>query len=74
MKAAQEQARQADGQIQLRQDNIDKQKRDLATATERARMHSYLAHEASAELTWLEELEKRLADTAAIAAAVDIDQ
>jgi uncharacterized protein YlxW (UPF0749 family) len=71
---AQKQARRADGQFQLMQDNIDKQKRDLATATERARMHSYLAHEASAELTWLEVLEERLADTAALVAAVDIDR
>jgi hypothetical protein len=74
MKVAQKQARRADGQFQLMQDNIDKQKRDLATATERARMHSYLAHEASAELTWLEVLEERLADTAALVAAVDIDR
>jgi hypothetical protein len=32
--------RQADGQIQFIQDSIEKQKHDLATATERARMHS----------------------------------
>ena len=74
MKAAQKEARHDNGQIQLIQDNIDKQKRDLVTATERARMHSYLAHEASAELTWLEVLEERLADTTALAAAVDIDR
>ena len=74
MKAAQKEAQRDNGQIQLIQDNIDKQKRDLATAKERARMHSYLAHEASAELTWLEALEERLADTTALAAAVDIDR
>jgi len=74
MKAAQKEARRDNGQIQLIQDNIDKQKRDLATATERARMHSYLAHQASAELTWLEALEVRLADTKALASAVDIDR
>jgi hypothetical protein len=74
MKVAQKQARQDDAQFQLIQDNIDKQKRDLTTATERARMHSYLAHEASAELTWLEVLEKRLADTTALSAAINIDQ
>jgi len=33
-----------------------------------------LAHEASAELTWLEVLEERLANTTALAAAVDIDR
>ena len=74
MKAAQKEARHDSGQIQLIQDNIDKQRRDFATATERARMHSYLAHEASAELTWLEVLEERLANTTALAAAVDIDR
>jgi hypothetical protein len=74
MKAAQKEARHDNGQIQLIQDNLDKQKRDLATATERARMHSYLAHEASAELTWLEVLKERLADTTALTAAVNIDR
>lgn len=74
MKAAQNQARQDEGQIKLIQDNIAKQKRDLVMAKERARMHSYLAQEASAELTWLEVLEERLADTTALAAAVDIDR
>lgn len=74
MMAAQKQARRDDGQIKLIQDNIDKQKRDLVTAKERARMHSYLAQEASAELKWLEVLEKRLADRTALAAAVDIDR
>jgi chromosome segregation ATPase len=65
--------RQADGRIRFIQDNIEKQKHDLATATERDRMHSYLAYEASAELTWLEVLEARLRDTTALAAAVSID-
>jgi len=74
MKAERKEARHDNEQIQLIQDNIDKQKRDLVTATERARMHSYLAHEASAELTWLEVLEERLADSKALASAVDIDR
>jgi hypothetical protein len=53
--------------------NIEKLKQDLATATERARMHAYLASESSAELTWLRHLEQRLTDRTAVTAAISID-
>lgn len=74
MNVALKQIHQDDGQIKLIQDNIDKQKHDLVTAQERARMHSYLAREASDKLAWLKALEDRLADTRALAAAVNVDR
>jgi hypothetical protein len=61
---------QVDVQIRSIQDNIEKLKHDLVTATERSRMHSYLAHEASTELTWVKVLEQRLTDQTSLGTAI----
>jgi predicted RNase H-like nuclease (RuvC/YqgF family) len=63
--------RQVDGQIRSIQDSMEKLKHDLVTARERARMHSYLAREASAELTWVKVLEQRLTDQPSLATAIN---
>ena len=64
---------QINGQIQSIQVEIENQQHDFATATERARMHTYLAREASAELTWLKFLAQRLTDPTAVAGSIDIN-
>jgi hypothetical protein len=64
---------QINGQIQSIQVEIENQQHDFVTATERARMHTYLAREALAELTWLKFLAQRLADPTAVADSIDID-
>lgn len=65
--------RQLEGDVLSIQANIKKQNQDLATATERAKMHVYLSSEASEELTWLKFLAQRLTDPRAVAAAISID-
>ena len=52
----------------------EKLKNDLVTARERARMHSYLAREASAELTWIKFLEQRLTDQPSLATAINSER
>jgi hypothetical protein len=53
---------------------MEKLKNDLVTARERARMHSYLAREASAELTWIKFLERRLTDQPSLATAINSER
>jgi hypothetical protein len=52
------------------QQEIDKQQRDLLTATDRSRMHAYLERESAAELMWLNSLKQHLADPSAIDKAI----
>jgi hypothetical protein len=54
--------------------SMEKLKHDLVTARERARMHSYLAREASAELTWIKFLHERLTDQASFATAINSER
>jgi hypothetical protein len=56
-------------QIRSAQEEILKEQRDLATAEERIRMHSYLAGEAVAELSWLEALRARLGNKRSLKSA-----
>jgi hypothetical protein len=52
------------------QQDIEKQQRDLRTATDRDRMHAYLERATTAELAWLRNLQWQLADPSAIERAI----
>jgi hypothetical protein len=52
------------------QQDIEKQQRDLLTATNRSRMHACLERETTAELMWLKNLGQQLADPSAIERAI----
>lgn len=52
------------------QQEIERQQRDLLTATDRTRMHAYLERESAADLMWLKNLKQRLTDPSAIESAI----
>jgi len=65
--------RDVDVRMRAIQDEIAKQDHDFLTATERVRMHSYLAREAVTELNWLRALKQQLTDATALGQAIAVD-